>query len=315
MNDSAPQNIDFSQHYDTHIAPHIEAFETQRIEGLATIKSRKAMMSALWIFIICAFIAILKLTSFEIENWRTIIFISMFLLATTFLYVNFPALDYKHSVKESIFPNIFSFFGDSYRYTPTTDISVERYEKSSIIPSHNRESSEDHIQGIYKDESLEIFESILAVKRNKSRHVVFSGIFVELSMNKKFLGHTILKKDAGKLGNWFTNKTSSLERAKLEDSRFEKQFEVYTNDQVEARFLLTPDIMERIVALSNLFGGSQIQASFYENKLLLMIPNKENMFEPQSIKVPATFKEDINTIMTEMNLIHGIIDTLKLSKN
>jgi hypothetical protein len=38
---------------------------------------------------------------------------------------------------------------------------------------------------------------------------------------------------------------------RLEDPRFEKEFCVYGEDQVEARYILTPSLMERILAFKN----------------------------------------------------------------
>ena len=43
-------------------------------------------------------------------------------------------------------------------------------------------------------------------------------------------------------------------RVKLESPDFEKQFDVYGNDPVEARYLLTPLLMERILQLDQRFG-------------------------------------------------------------
>lgn len=95
---------------------------------------------------------------------------------------------------------------------------------------------------------------------------------------------------------------------------FEKQFEVYSNNQVEARYLLTTSFMERLLRLSDLLGSNHIQCSFYDDKLLLMVPSSYNRFETSSIYVPATFVGDINTILSEMKLIFEIIDILKLNQ-
>ena len=68
---------------------------------------------------------------------------------------------------------------------------------------------------------------------------------VHLAMNKTFKGTTIIKRDRGKVANFFRSKMSGLESVKLEDPKFEKLFDVYGNDQIEARYLLTPSFMER----------------------------------------------------------------------
>ena len=143
-------------------------------------------------------------------------------------------------------------------------------------------------------------------------------------MNKNFSGKTVVKKDRGKMGNWFARKFNKplfskkpidLKNVKLEDPVFEKKFEVYSTDQVEARYLLTTSFMERLLELSGLFSkNGVIQCSFYLNKLLLMIPSDKNRFEVGSIYQPATFIDDIDQILKEMTIIFQIIDILKLER-
>ena len=82
-------------------------------------------------------------------------------------------------------------------------------------------------------------------------------------MNKSFNGKTIVRKDIGLIGNWFRKTFTSLENVKLEDPTFEKRFEVFSDDQIEARYLLTVTFMERLTQLAETFGGKTIQCCFF----------------------------------------------------
>jgi len=101
---------------------------------------------------------------------------------------------------------------------------------------------------------------------------------------------------------------------RLEDPNFEKRFEVFSTDQVEARYLLTPSFMERLMALSSLFNDAHIQCSFYDDRLLLMIPSSDDRFDAISAFQPVTFEQEINTILAEMALIFDIVTVLKLNE-
>jgi Protein of unknown function (DUF3137) len=103
-----------------------------------------------------------------------------------------------------------------------------------------------------------------------------------------------------------------MQKVTLEDPQFEDKFEVYSTDQIEARYLLTTSFMERLLALSRLFSGQGLQAAFHEKHLLLLLNAQENMFEASSIFQPATFTDDIQTILEEMKQIFSLIDHLKL---
>ncbi|MEZ5690932.1 MAG: DUF3137 domain-containing protein [Rickettsiales bacterium] len=195
-------------------------------------------------------------------------------------------------------------------------LSIEILKESGIIPNYAEEHTEDYVKGSYKGVSLEISEAILknVRKSHNSSHIVFRGIYVLLSMNKNFSGKTVVKHDYGAVGNWLINKTADMDRVRLEDPVFEKKFEVYSTDQVEARYLLTTSFMERLLELSQAMNSKNIQCSFYSNKLLLSIPTSKNYFETSSIYEPATFVDDINDILREMNILFKIIDILKLDQ-
>ena len=90
-------------------------------------------------------------------------------------------------------------------------------------------------------------------------------------------------------------------------------FEVYSDDQVESRYLLTVSFMERLKELAETFGGKSIQCCFYNKELFMMIPIKKDMFEPGSIFEPEDFIDDSKNLLKELNLIFNIIDQLKLN--
>jgi hypothetical protein len=52
----------------------------------------------------------------------------------------------------------------------------------------------------------------------------------------------------------FSSFANNLEKVKLESIDFENRFIVYSNDQVEARYILTPSFMERLVKLEKMMG-------------------------------------------------------------
>ncbi len=148
----------------------------------------------------------------------------------------------------------------------------------------------------------------------KNQRTIFDGIFIYLSMNKNFSGKTIVTKDISPVGNWVANQFTSLENVKLEDPTFEREFEVYSSNQTEARYILSPTFMELLLKLRTLFTSNNIQCSFYNDRLLLMIPCDKDRFEPASIFQPATFVDEMKMILSEMQTIFQIIETLKLNK-
>ena len=315
--------IGFSDHYNKYLKDKVERFDENRISTLK--EARKRLIIWLFYIFFTSFIVyflyknLLELNR-DIVAFTTLILVSIG-VAAPFFWIFSPIWSYEENVKKEIFPNVLNFLGD-FKYHVETKKSVKEYYATELIPKHDTEIAEDHIVGTYKQIKIDLFETQLSRKvkykdsnGNTSTRLktVFDGLILELSMNKSFGGKTVVKKDSGTVGNWFIKKSTSLKKVKLEDPNFEKMFEVYSDDQVEARYLLTVTFIERLKELVENFGGKSIQCCFYNNKLLMMIPIEKDMFEPGSIYEAEDFIDDSKSLLKELSLIFNIIDTLKLN--
>ena len=164
----------------------------------------------------------------------------------TFVYSSIG--NYKVSIKQEIFPRIISFLGE-YSFDAEIENQIKRYESSQIVPRYQKETSEDRTTGTYKGVNIEFFETILERRKwfskTRSHKTIFDGVVISLSVKKSFEGQTIIMRERGMFGNFLKSKfVTSLEKAGLEDPKFEDIFEVFTSDQIEARYLLTTSFME-----------------------------------------------------------------------
>ena len=227
-----------------------------------------------------------------------------------------PIKKYKTSVKGLIFPKIFSFFGSDFFYSEKSFLLLSDFTKSHLIPNYDKHHFEDYIKGRYNDVTLELVEATFKKDKGSGKNrrtvTVFHGLLIKFSMNKKFSGQTVLKKDRGSILNFLSGSPSNMKKVELEDPVFEKLFNVHSTDQVEARYLLTVSFMERLIKLANLYS-KEIECSFYDKMLIFKIPVNKNLFEVSSIFEPATFEDDIKRIVKEMDQIFAIIDILKLN--
>lgn len=173
--------------------------------------------------------------------------------------------------------------------------------------------NEDHFSGHYKQVGIEFSEIELTQNRGNSRRMVFKGLAILLSSGtKKFMGHTIIQKDRGFLDRQWQTHSKKLQRADLLDLEFEKQFDVFTTDQVEARYLIDPKIIESLKTLNDEFDGKNFSAAFYDEHVLILIASSKNRFEPASIHTPAVDTKTILSLRNEIAQILSIIDRLAL---
>lgn len=108
-------------------------------------------------------------------------------------------------------------------------------------------------------------------------------------------------------------KKKKLEETKLEDISFEKRFNVDTDNQIEARYLLTPSFMERLKNLETAFGINKIKCSFFEDRIMFAIPSDKDFFELGSLYVPIEQK-NIEIFYNEIQSIYDMIDHFKLDE-
>lgn len=307
----------FSEHYNKKLKDLVDDFEVKRVS--AATSARKKLLFLTPFFLIIPIIG-LNITIWEFnetdEPAGIGITFSILLYGAIFWYIKSSILVYQVSIKEKIYPHILEFIGD-FTFSSNVSAQVEKFEKSGLLPAFSKENNEDQISGKYKGVQLQLFETHLQKWRKSGKSsrlvTVFNGLVINLSMSKDFSGKTVVKQDRGSVVNWFGSKFSSLENIRLEDPKFEEIFEVYSTDQIEARYLLTVSFMERLLELADIFDNAEIQLCFENNSLLMVVPLKKPIFEPGPITDPENFVDDAQSLLKEMHLICQIVDTLKLN--
>lgn len=293
--------------------PKLEELEHIRVKKHAAYKVRRkiAIPIAVVITPILGWIDWILLM-WQRGNDDSLAGLSVAALAGLWWWASAPKRQYARAYKKDILPDIARLFGD-FTYEPKGKISMDQMKPSKIVPGHTSYQSEDYFTGSYKQVGINFSEIHLRQKSGKNTRTVFKGLAILLNQGtKKFHGHTILTKDQGTIGGWFKKQSTKLERADLVDPEFEKLFDVFTDDQVEARYLIDPAIIERIKGLYDEYDGNQLMAAFYHDHVLILIGSNKNHFEPADIAVPATDEAGLLAMKHEIGQILSIIDQLDL---
>jgi hypothetical protein len=213
--------------------------------------------------------------------------------------------DFKTQVIGTIIQSIYPGF----QYDHKAHISQEDYYRSKLFTrTCDRYRGEDLVWG--KLDKTDIAFSELHTeyktkdsKGNTSWHTIFKGLFMIMDSNKHFKGETYIFPDVaeglfGGFGKWLQQKTDWMsshgEVVYMENVEFEKQFKVMGSDQIEARYLITPAMMERILELKNKKKRT-ISLSFVGSSIFVAIQSGyTNLFEPslrKSLNEPETVRE------------------------
>ena len=99
----------------------------------------------------------------------------------------------------------------------------------------------------------------------------------------------------------------------LEDPEFMKRFNVYSSDQVEARYLITPSFMRRFMDLKTSFGAKTIKCSFFNDNLMIAISTHKNLFEIGTLFRPIN-KKSVRKFFAEIESILNMVEYFKLDE-
>lgn len=106
-----------------------------------------------------------------------------------------------------------------------------------------------------------------------------------------------------------------LDEVKLEDPVFSKKFNVYSSDQVEARYLVTTAFMERLLNIKTAFDTKHIKCAFFdENRLMISLPTNKNVFEIGETCTSLQNPKSINCLYNELISILKLIEYFKLNE-
>lgn len=202
-----------------------------------------------------------------------------------------------------------SHLGFRYARTRNRPDYCDPFTRFGLLRRFNRETWEDEIVGAHEGVGLSLIEAHLKFQtrgRKKRTRTVFHGQLIVVDGPWRFSGTTIIKRDAHIL-NALARPGAAFQKVGLASPKFEKVFEAWSTDQVEARALLDPVMLERFEELDHLFDGAQFRAAFSDGKLYIALDvgdrfNVGTMFQP--IDGPAR----MNRLLKEFDVVFDLID-------
>ncbi len=320
----------FSNHFKNTIKPVLEGLETTRLRYARQFKKR--------IFLGVLAIVLLFLFSFTLfSEWTdgSALDLPFFLSALIVLWITSPLRAYSQSAKAIYLPAVCSFFGD-FKYLPTAETNIETRYRGLLFPAFDSVETEDFIEGRLGKIRMVLHETKLQQRRNKRSVTVLQALVINFEFPQAFQGRTLLKRDLGRFGNFFSKFAAlplqNLERVHLEDPLFEQYFEVYSNDQIEARVHLTTAFMERLIRLALLrsgdlkvidptqplsekaFATGKVECLFDDRFLTIVLPSSQNLFEPKSIFTSVFQADDLHVFLAQMQAIREILEILSVER-
>lgn len=253
-----------------------------------------------------------------------IIFVAIAGFGISKMLQKFMTSDYTVDFKSKVIQPLIEAIDDNLSYSQNGYVSEYHFKRSKIFRHRvDRYSGNDLVKGKVDGVPLK-FSDIHAEYKTKdskgrtSWHTIFNGLFILAEFNKHFKGKTIVLPDTAEkhfgslIGKWLQSKNVSRDKlVKLDDPEFEKHFVVYGTDQVEARYILTHSMMQRLVEFKKR-SKHNLFISFVGTQIYLAIESGDN-FEPTVYRTLLSYKQAMSYITT-LKLAIGVIEDLKLNQ-
>lgn len=219
---------------------------------------------------------------------------------------------FEKKIKRTVMPVLMKAVPDFY-WQLEPPIPEDDIIDSKIFPlaKESTKTYDDAFLGKYRGVEISIAESkLISNKRN-----VFSGAIIRIRMNKDFEGMTIIRpKKEVEVKDVKDLKKSKFQKVDLEDIEFNKTYDVYSTDQIEARYLLTTAFLERFRNINMAFDTKVAYCSFYGKYVYIAPYCKKDLFSICSLIKNVDDEAQFVKLFNEFTSVLALVDHFKLDK-
>jgi hypothetical protein len=262
-----------------------------------------------------AIVAIPLLMAYPL-NRREIAYGALFAIA---LMVGHARRQVAKSYKQLVVGRVVKALGEALTYKAESSLTERAFLALDLFAdTPSSFTSEDEIGGRKANVSYSIHEVRATRRQGKHTVTVFHGLMIRLDFNKNFRGRTtVVPNGAGNaggslLGQLFRGGGSPRkEQVNLESPDFENTFDVYSTNDQEARYLLTPKLMELVLAANAANSDGTLRLSFLDNSLYVAVPSRGNHLEA-SLSETVTPDSAIGDLAQVITFAERLVDELQL---
>ncbi|WP_299624146.1 DUF3137 domain-containing protein [Pelagibius sp.] len=303
----------FAAFFAAEIAPGLPGVEAGRKELRQSAYTRAAGLA----FVLALVVAI---TAAFTDAWPIGIVVAAIGAVGGAFWVSAPSRRHREAMRGLVIEPLQRFLGGlEYHRKPGERFDLDRFRRSGITAGFNRAKLEDLLIGRYRNTDYRMVEARLKQRRRSSgksrQRTVFAGLLCEISVPQPFACTVLLVGDKGALGNrivdWLRAKMTNLSAVETGQEAFEARYQVYSDRPEEARGLLQPALLDSLLAIADAAGRGAVNCAFMENRFLIAIPRRENLFEIGRLNRSLEHaEEDVRRLAVELTLPQRLIDYL-----
>ena len=249
----------------------------------------------------------------------------MFGYIITYIFTNKLAKEYSIAYKNYFVKTSLEKVFENLKYQPDNGIPCSTINSTNMIYTGTRYSSNDLITGNYK--TIGFTQSDIHIQDERTRTdsngntktyyvTIFKGRWMIFDFNKSFKSDVQVTQkgfENSKITSYFSKK-NKFQKVEMESQEFNEKFNVYAKQPLEAFYILTPRIMEKILTLDKKNEG-KLLLCFVDKKLHVGIYDNNDSFEHKNVFKDINKQEIKNNISKDIQKITMFIDELELNND
>ena len=272
--------------YDTVLVPRLTALERERLALRRAIVASAILVGGPGILILWGGDLLALVLPAGTGPWVTAVGVVLLLVGIAVAIVRYAGpgftayLNYRARFKREVVAEIFKAVSPGATYLPESFIQPEIFDRSGLFDTTGGLHGDDLVRGRVGDtpfEACEMDRHFSTGGKNSRTVSVFHGLFFRFDFNKTVHGRTIVQPQRAtsiRLGS-----RKGLTRVTLESPTFEAEFDVFSTNPVEARYILTPAMMENILDIHT-STGRPLCLAFQDNLAFVAVDYGRALFEP-----------------------------------
>lgn len=308
---------DLGDYYTSMLLPDLQGLEAER----QLIQKRLLMLGG---GVAAAFLATYLYYLRDHKQWPVVVLTVILLgLAAAGGYVVIVS-SYTQDFKAKIIKRLIAFIDPGLEYVQNFCVDEGILAGSGFFKQWpDQYSGQDYIGGTIGQTKIQFSEvdaqyETVSERGEKIPHGLFKGLFYVTDFNKPLQGMTFVFPDTAKglLGEVLGRAVQAREHSfgeliALENPDFDRQFVVYSSNPVEARYILTPAMMERLLKY-RWMSGEAPWVSFVGKRIHFAIPEAGDYFAP-SIFGPIVDFADVVKYYGRIKMVTRLVDDLHLN--
>ena len=222
---------------------------------------------------------------------------------------------YKKNIVEATFKEVFT----DVNFDVDKGIDYAVIANTGMMDMGDDFTSNDYVTGKYKDISfassdVNITETHTDSDGNSYTVTLFSGQWYIFDFNKTFKANVQVKDTRFHNARTYRRKgESKYQKVELEDIDFNKKFTCFAQEPLDAFYIMTPRMMEKLKHTKEKMKHSLLFC-FIDNRLHVGVSTGKDLYEP-NLRKPVNLEAARAVALSELQPIIDFVDELELDND